>query len=150
MTPWFVSPSFFHVLDFSLLEPYHAIRFEKDTRYYSMRIEKDLLDDWIIVVINGRIKTKLGQVRTLAFPCYSDAFDHFCEMIQVRLKRHYHLKSYLGDNAWLMKLIVYVPTPIIDDEISNTIRRMPSTKTQSSVPSDNITQPIPTQMGFCF
>lgn len=64
MMPWFATTTFFQVLNFNISETYHMIRFEKDTRYYSMSIEKDLLDDWIIIVINGRSQTKLGQIRT--------------------------------------------------------------------------------------
>jgi len=150
MTPWFSTPPFFHALNFNLSETWHMIRFEKDTRYYSMCIKKDLLDDWIIVVINGRIQTKLGQIRTLAFPCYSEAFDHFCNMIQVRLKRHYHLKSYQGDNPWLLKLIVYSPTTAIENQIPNSIRHLASTKTQARIRSPNLTHPAPIQMGFDF
>jgi len=150
MTPWFLVPSFFNVLSFNTLEAYHYIRFEKDTRYYSMRIEQDLLDDWVIVVVNGRIQTKLGQIRTIAFACFSDAFDHFCNMIQVRLKRHYHLKSYQGDNPLLLKLLIYAPTTAIEDQRPNTIRRVVSAKPQVRVQSQNMMHPTPTQMGFSF
>ena len=150
MTPWFAVRPFFHVFDFSLSENYHMIRFEKETRYYSMHIKKDLLDDWVIVVINGRIQTKLGQVRTLAFTCYSDAFDHFCEMIQVRLKREYSLKSYQGGNSLLLQLLAYAPISTIKDQIPDLIPRMKNTKTQRNARPKITNHSIPLQMGFSF
>ena len=64
-----------HHLDFQRKERYHAARFEKDTRYYVIRLSKDLLEDWIITLINGRIKSKLGQSRTLAFANFNETFD---------------------------------------------------------------------------
>ena len=150
MTPWFAVTPFFKMLNFNTHETYHMIRFEKDTRYYSMRIEKDLLDDWVIVVINGRIQTKLGQVRTLAFTCYSDVFDHFCEMIQVRLKREYYLKSYQGGNSLLLQLIPYAPVTTIKDQIPNATRRTARPNTQLGSQSKNMIHPTPIQMGFSF
>ena len=150
MTPWFATTTFFQVLNFNISETYHMIRFEKDTRYYSMSIEKDLLDDWIIIVINGRTQTKLGQIRTLAFSCYSDTFDHFCRMIQVRLKRHYHLKSYQGGNSLFLQLLPYAPIAEIEDPIPKSIRRSTGPKTPAQDPSHTLTYPTPTQMGFSF
>ena len=138
------------MLNFNTHETYHMIRFEKDTRYYSMRIEKDLLDDWVIVVINGRIQTKLGQVRTLAFTCYSDVFDHFCEMIQVRLKRDYHLKSYQGGNSLLLALLAYAPINTIADQIPALIPKVKNTRAPTKDRLKNTNQPIPIQMGFSF
>lgn len=80
----FTTLPFFHLVDFTLREAYHAARFEKGTRYYALRLEKDLLNDWVIVVINGRLKSKLGQCRTLAFTCYKDAFEQFALMTTTR------------------------------------------------------------------
>ncbi|MFO9588748.1 hypothetical protein SDB66_13185 [Legionella pneumophila serogroup 6] len=67
MTPWFITLPWLHYLDFTYNEVYHEARFEKDKRYYVLRLEKDLLDDWTITAINGRIKSKLGQRRILDF-----------------------------------------------------------------------------------
>ena len=150
MTPWFTISSFFLAWNFKPKETWHAIRFEKDTRYYAMRLEKDLLDDWIIIVIKGRSQTKLGQIRTLAFACYSDAFDHFCGMIQVRLKRHYHLRSYQGGNSLFLQLLAYAPTTTIEDQIPNVTRRAAIPKTPTETRSQNMTHPTPIQMGFSF
>lgn len=150
MTPWFAVTPFFHVFDFSLSENYHMIRFEKETRYYSMHIKKDLLDDWVIVVINGRIQTKLGQVRTLAFTCYSDAFDHFCEMIQVRLKRDYHLKSYQGGNSLLLPILAYAPISTIEDHQTTSIPPIKSMRAPTKTRPKMASHPIPVQMGLSF
>ncbi|HBI21817.1 MAG TPA: hypothetical protein DDY37_04420 [Legionella sp.] len=150
MTPWFLMPPFFHLLNFNDQETYHSIRFEKDTRYYSMCIEKDLLDDWVIVVINGRIQTKLGKIRTLAFTCFSDAFEHFCGMIQIRLKRHYHLKSYQGGHSLFLQLLAYAPMTGIEDKIPKVTRCATSPKTLSKALPQNMIYTTPTQMGFSF
>lgn len=150
MTPWFLVPSFFQVLNFNNQRTYHNIRFEKDTRYYSMCIEKDLLDDWVIVVINGRTQTKLGQIRTLAFASFSDAFDHFCSMIQVRLKRHYHLKSYQGGNSLLLQILTFAPNTLIEDQIQHVTPRSASPNRLSKNRTEKITHSTPTQMGFSF
>ena len=153
MTPWFLMPSFFQILNFNLQEAYHSIRFEKDTRYYSMRIEKDLLDDWVIIVINGRIQTKLGQIRTLPFPQFSDAFEHFCGMIQVRLKRRYHLKSYQGEDTLLLPFMAYatIQAPSSEYQIQSAPQRLVNNKTRPSIiESIKFMNPTLTQMGFGF
>lgn len=67
MTPWFITLPWLHYLDFTYNEVYHEARFEKDKRYYVLRLEKDLLDDWTITAINGRIKSKLGQKKNIGF-----------------------------------------------------------------------------------
>lgn len=150
MTHWFATPFLFHLLDFGRNEAYHIIRFEKDTRYYSMCIEKDLLGDWITVITNGRIKTKLGQTRKIAFTSYFDAFENFCEMIQVRLKRQYHLKSYSGEDFLLLHLMVCIPTTTIEVQPSNTVARIPRTLKSKRVPSQMIAPPALVQMEFAF
>ena len=107
MTPWFLTLPLFHDLDFSVPEAYHAVRFEKNTRYYTIRLEKDLFEEWVIVVINGQIQSRLGQSRTLAFSCFNEALDRFYEMINVRQKRHYHLSTYRSDDFMQLHLEVY-------------------------------------------
>ena len=69
-------------------------RFEKETRYYTVILDKDLFDDWVITIANGRIGTKLGRIRTIAFPCVVDACDKFQAIIKTRNKRGYVLESY--------------------------------------------------------
>lgn len=93
----FATLPFFHLVDFTIHEAYHAARFEKDTRYYALRLEKDLLNDWVIVVSNGQLKSKLGQSRTLSFTCYNDAFNKFFEMANTRYRRGYLCTTYQND-----------------------------------------------------
>lgn len=75
-------------------EKYLFARFEKGTRYYTVILDKDLFEDWVLTIANGRIGTKLGRVRTLAFPSFKDAFDRFCIATKIRDKRGYSLDSY--------------------------------------------------------
>ena len=91
--PWFC------YFCFKQKELYHAARFEKETRYYSIRLEYDLLDDWVIIVANGRCKSNLGQTRTIAYSNFDEAFDQFCFMVKKRYQRRYHLVSYQSDDT---------------------------------------------------
>lgn len=59
MLPWFMAPPFYHLINYASQEAYHSARFEKASRYYVIRLSQDLLDDWVITIINGRIKTKI-------------------------------------------------------------------------------------------
>ena len=86
MIPWFTTLPWFRYLNFKQKELYHAARFEKETRYYVIRLENDLLGDWIITASNGRIKSKLGQTRTIAFSNFTEAFDHFCIMAEIEIQ----------------------------------------------------------------
>jgi len=106
-TPWFITLPFIHLMHFHHIEAYHEARFEKDTRYYVIRLSKDLLDDWIIILINGRVKSKLGQSRTLAFTHFNEAFEHFCLLAKVRHQRDYQLKTFTCDNHLLVHLLLY-------------------------------------------
>lgn len=73
---------------------FQSARFEKGTRYYTVILDKDLFDDWVISIANGRIGTKLGRVRTIAFPSFEDAYGQFQVAIKNRTKRGYLLESY--------------------------------------------------------
>lgn len=66
-------------------------QFERDTRYYTIILEQDLFKDWVITVINGRVNTKLGRIRKLAFQNCSDAILKFEEIMKTRIKRKYSL-----------------------------------------------------------
>lgn len=132
-------------------EPYHAARFEKNTRYYVMRLSKDLLDDWVITLINGRIKTKLGQIRTLAFAHYVDAFDHFCLLTKVRHQRGYQLKTYTCDHPHWVQLVLIAA-------ICNAMKPVMKTKSTGqrqnqnaySLPNSMPPHASEKQMGFVF
>lgn len=69
-------------------------RFEKGTRYYTIVLDRDLFEDWVITLANGRIGTKLGRIRKIAFTCFDDAFDQFENTTKTRIKRGYQLESY--------------------------------------------------------
>lgn len=72
---------------------FQSARFEKGTRYYTVILDKDLFDDWVITIINGRINTKLGRIRKLAFQNCSDALSEFDTITKKRIKRKYLLHS---------------------------------------------------------
>lgn len=95
---------FFHLFNFATLETYHAARFEKGTRYYCVRLTKDLLDDWIITITNGRINSRLGQSRTLAFQQFTDTFEQFCLLAKLRHQRGYQCTSYQSDAYLFLNL----------------------------------------------
>jgi hypothetical protein len=73
---------------------FNFARFEKGTRYYTIILDRDLFDDWVIIIANGRIGTKLGRIRTLAFPSFTAAFNQFCIATKIRIKRGYQLETY--------------------------------------------------------
>lgn len=105
MTPWLNALSWFHYLNFKQKELYHAARFEKDTRYHVIQLRKDLLGDWIISATNGRIKSRLGQTRIIAFIDFAQAFNHFCIMTKERTQRGYHLITYQSDDILLQQIL---------------------------------------------
>ena len=72
---------------------WQSIRFEKDTRYYTIRLEQDLLEDWVVAINYGRINSRLGQSKMLAFDEFEQAYAHFKKMSQMRHKRQYLLVS---------------------------------------------------------
>lgn len=75
-------------------EKYLFARFEKGTRYYTVILDKDLFDDWVITIANGRIDTKLGRIRKIAFTCREDACNQFQNTTKIRIKRGYQLESH--------------------------------------------------------
>ncbi len=107
MSPWFTTLPFLHLINYAPRQTYHTARFEKDMRYYVIRLSKDLLDDWVITLINGRIKSKRGQIRTLAFANFNDALAHFCVLADIRHQRNYQLKEFFSENPILMHLLPF-------------------------------------------
>lgn len=105
---WFTALPWVHYLNFQDKELYHAARFEKATRYYVIRLEKDLLDDWVINICNGRIKSKLGQSRILAFQSLPATFEQFCFIAKERKQRRYQLKTYQTDDLLYRYLLFWV------------------------------------------
>jgi predicted DNA-binding WGR domain protein len=149
MIPWFMTHSFFYLFCFKFREAYQAARFEKESRYYVIRLEKDLLEDWTITIINGRIKSKLGQSRTHAFPSYSDAFDQFCNLAKTRYQRGYYLKTITSDSPLLLQLLLYLL--LLDQQQTvrprTKIKLKESSIVRAAAPLPKETNP---QMGFEF
>ncbi|MBA2711610.1 MAG: hypothetical protein H0U57_13605 [Tatlockia sp.] len=108
MMPWFTDCFLFKFIDFKPKEVYHAARFEKGSRYYVIQLEKDLLGDWTIRAFNGRIKSKLGQCRTLAFPTFTDAFTCFCDIAKLRFQRAYYIKTIASENIIFLSLLPFI------------------------------------------
>ncbi len=117
--PWFTAPPFLHLINFEHQEKYHAARFEKDTRYYVIRLETDLFDEWTITLINGRIKSRLGQSRIQAFPSFSDAYMTFCDMAKVRYQRGYHLETLNSDVPLFLHTLFFLSTITLPAEIED-------------------------------
>lgn len=78
----------------SLDSAWQVIRFEKDTRYYTLQLEEDLLGDWVVFTIYGRIHSKLGKNKLMAFESFYDAFCHFQKLCHIRHQRKYQLTSW--------------------------------------------------------
>lgn len=151
MIAWFTALPWVYHLDFKRKELYHAARFEKDTRYYVIRLSKDLLEDWVVTLINGRIKSKLGQSRTLAFANFNEAYDSFCQQAQVRHQRGYQLKTFDCDDILLYLLPFSIQAGI---EGASTKMAQGSHKSKSHSPSPmksaQAVQLNNQQLGFSF
>ena len=107
MQLWFITLPYFHWIQGKTFS-YHEMRFEKDSRYYLMRLEKDLFDNWTISVINGSIKSKLGQSRTFAYDDYEKAFENFCLFVTIRNQQKYHLVSYKTRNSFFLHCLIFL------------------------------------------
>lgn len=94
---YLLSPFWFKYLPLKK-EPYHYLRFEKESRYYELRLDQDLLEDWTLITSNGRIKSKLGQSRTQAFSTYYEALMQLYSAIDQRYKRHYLIKRFFVED----------------------------------------------------
>jgi len=133
-TPWFITLPFIRFIHFHSMETYYETRFEKDTRYYVIRLSKDLLDDWVITLINGRIKSKLGQSRTLAFLNFPEAFEHFCLLAHMRHQRGYTLKTVASENSLLLHILPFFTE---NTKQANEGDRMQSLTSKSHQPTRN-------------
>ena len=110
MTSWICALPWFRYLNFKQKELYHAARFEKETHYYVIQLEQDLLGNWIITASNGRIKSRLGQTRIIAFLNFTEAFDHFCRMAKQRNQRGYHLITYQSNDVVYQQMFLLCAT----------------------------------------
>lgn len=107
MNPWFTTLPWVHFLNFKTRECFHTARFEKATRYYVIRLEQDLLGDWTLCVSNGRIKSRLGQSRIIAFECFSDACEYFFLMAKEQNQRGYHPVSYDTEDFLYQTMVLW-------------------------------------------
>lgn len=150
MVFWFLAPSCLGLFDWSRKEAYQAVRFEKESRYYVILLEKDLLEDWTITIVNGRIKTKLGQSRTQAFPSYSKAFDQFCSLAKTRYQRGYSPKTFISKSTPLLQLLLALlqidKQDIPNSKIKTKTRATSKSRLANSAPPKEINP----QLGFDF
>ncbi len=66
------------------------LRFEKGTRYYTLVLDKDLFGDWVITKANGRINSRLGQIKNECCFSYKNAVSRFQELVWHRqFKKNY-------------------------------------------------------------
>ena len=128
MIPWVSAPPYFSYLNFKQKELYHAARFEKETRYYVIRLENDLFGDWIITASNGRIKSKLGQTRIIAFLNFTEAFEQFFLMAKERYQRGYHLVTYQSDDSIHQQILLLLATNNQLSSLTNKNRVVPRAK----------------------
>jgi hypothetical protein len=103
-------------------EPYHYLRFEKDTRYYELRLAKDLLNDWTLITSNGRIKSKLGQSRTQAFSTFHEAITQLYAAVTLRKKRQYQMTRYLVED------LIYIL--LLQHQLSHPVKKSTATNTK--------------------
>jgi hypothetical protein len=154
MQPWFTRSPFLHLINFEAVECYHAARFEKESRYYVIRLSQDLLEDWVITLINGRIKSRLGQSRTLAFADFNEGFNQFCALAKLRTLRGYTLKTLACDNGLMLNILPFVNNAEINNEllVTNAVNKNPTRqplRNKKSVANvDNY--PAAQQLGFSF
>lgn len=156
MHPWFTALPFLHLIQCAPSECYHAARFEKESRYYVIRLSKDLLDDWVITLINGRIKSKLGQSRTLAFTHFCDAFDQFCALAKIRQKRGYELSTINCDNPLMLHLLPFMVFSEAKNELpaAQNVKNINQLERRNKKPTSTLSNFVPQaplqQLGFAF
>ena len=66
-----------------------SVRFEKGTRFYHISVQEDLFGDWVVVRVNGRINSPMGQIHTLAFKSKAKADEFYQDECLRRKKRGY-------------------------------------------------------------
>lgn len=153
ITPYFITLPWVHYLNFRPKKLYHAARFEKETKYYHIRLEQDLLEDWVITVCNGRIKSRLGQSRIIAFTNYPEAFEHFLLIAKKRNQRNYQLTLYQSDDNLYQNILLWVSFVGIPVSAQNGVTRTGKKQTRSlpvSIPSSQHQFQDVQQMSFAF
>ncbi len=93
----------------ALQKPCHYVRFEKESRYYELRLSQDLFGDWVLILSNGRVKSRLGNSRTQAFFSFEEGLIGFYQAVKFRLQRQYKPTQYLIENvlfSWVLTLVL--------------------------------------------
>lgn len=109
-------------------EPYHYLRFEKESRYYEIRLCRDLFDDWTLITNNGRIKSKLGQSRTQPFSSFNEALAQLYASVELRHHRLYQMKRYLVEDVIYALLLLHLRSNLASNSKAKIIRKKTTTK----------------------
>lgn len=149
MTPWFLAPDIIPFINLRKKQGHHEMRFEKGSRYYVIRLGKDLFDDWVVTLVNGQIKSKLGQIRNAPFNSFEEGFEHFCSQAKLRHQRGYLLKNIACDNHLTLHLLPFLRGVQKIESSKPVLKRAgprKSRKTNRIMPA----QPSPQQLAFLF
>lgn len=148
---WLFTLPFFCWLDLTNLNHWYSLRFEKDSRYYVLRLQQDLFEDWTIIAINGRIKSKLGQTRILAYSSYEETYQAFIEQVHIRQQRGYHLTTWNSDNllfndpGWVLLLSLITPiSPGSKAKKNHSVTKKPTSRLSKRQTTSSL------QLGFNF
>lgn len=143
---YLLSPFWFKYLPLKK-EPYHYLRFEKESRYYELRLDQDLLEDWTLITSNGRIKSKLGQSRTQAFSTYNEALIQLYSAIDQRYKRNYLIKRFFVEDQIYTLLL-------LNQTLHQSSNRNPEIQSKKSSPDKTnmirIDRKVANSNQFCF
>jgi predicted DNA-binding WGR domain protein len=112
-------------------EPYHYLRFEKESRYYEIRLSRDLFEDWTLITSNGRIKSKLGQSRTQAFNSFNEALAQLYASMALRHQRLYQMKRHLIEDVIYALLLLHLSFDLASNSKAKIIRKKATTKTSN-------------------
>lgn len=152
--PWFTILPVLNFLDLAPKESYQVARFEKNTQYSVIRMEKDLFEDWTITLVSGRIKSKSGQNRTLAFCSFSETWAQFCDLAMVRYQQGYHLKTINSEAPLYLHFLCFLLSCERDATVESVVKtEKPLRNTTTRPPAirkKNLPQPVYQQMGFAF
>lgn len=148
---WFFTLPFFYWLDLTNLNHWYSLRFEKDSRYYVLRLQQDLLEDWTIIAINGRIKSKLGQSRILAYSSYDETYQALIEHVHIRQQRGYRLTTWSTDNPFFDNPVwIVLIASVSQNTPHRKVRKNAIAKIKSTTCLIKDDKPNSLQLGFQF
>ena len=70
-----------------------TLRWTRGTRYYRVHLEQDLLSDWLLTQVNGRVGSPLGRARALPAPSIESALLKLAAIAKRRRLRGYELTN---------------------------------------------------------